>query len=139
MNPIPEMTNPETWADIVQFTTEFPDTDYWNRWRSMICPLLEQAIERGYNRIFRAGSSMHHLIFSTIDHHGLKFEPRVTIRVTEDWMLGIYYSTVHIDFGPAIESLVVEAQEAFPPFTQYLRHLWEETNPEPTPVELRQR
>jgi len=133
------MTNPETWTDIVQFTREFPDTEHWNRWRSTMCPVLEEALRQGYNRLFRAGSSMHDLIFSTLDHHGLRMELRVTLRVTNDWKIGIYYSTVHIDFGSPIESVSVTTPEAFPVFTRYLRHLWEETVPEPIPQELRQK
>ena len=136
MNTPSEMSNPETWADIVQFAQEFPDTEYWNLWRSTICPLLDQALNLDYDRLFRAGSSMHHIIFSTIDHNGLRGEPHVTICVTEDWKIGIYYSTASIHFHPALESIVVDPNDAFPVFTRYLRHLWEETVPEPIPEEL---
>ena len=133
------MSNPETWADLVQFIQEFPDTDHWTKWRSAVSPMIDEAILRGYHQLFRAGSSMHHLIFSTLDHHGLRLEPRVTIRVTEELEIGIYYSTGNIHFDSAIESVVVSQGDAFPIFTRYLRHLWEETVPEPIPEELRQK
>lgn len=133
------MTNPETWADIVQFTREFPDTEHWNRWRSTICPVIEEALRQGYDRLFRAGSSMHHLIFSTLKHHGLRMEPRITLRVTDDWKIGIYYSTGHIDFVAPIQSVVAAAPEAFAIFTRYLMRLWEDTVPEPIPERLRKK
>jgi hypothetical protein len=137
MKPNAEMTNPETWANIVQFTQEFPQTDYWNRWRSTVCPLLDESIRRGYDCLFRAGSSMHHILFSTISHHGLRGEPHVTLRVTEEWKIEISYSTSNVHFSSPIESVVVNPDSAISLFTRYLCHLWEETVPEPIPEALR--
>lgn len=80
---------------------------------------------------------MHDMIFSTLDDHGLRDEPRVTLNVTTEFRLQISYSNRSICFYKPLKSVIVDSSEAFPIFTRYLRHLWVETVPEPIPKELR--
>jgi hypothetical protein len=133
----PPLSNEESWVSVVQDNGEYPDTPYWNSWRSVISPLVDEAIKAGYDKLFRAGKSMHHILFSTIDHHGLRGEPHVTLSVTEDWKIHIHYSTANMWFGSAIQSQVVMPTEAFSVLTRYLQHLWTETVSEPIPEILR--
>jgi len=134
---MPLRSNAESWAAVVRDNTEYPDTPYWNKWRSVISPLIDEAIKAGYDKLFRAGKSMHHILLSTIDHHGLREEPRVTLAVADNWKIHIHYSTANMYFGSAIQSQLVQPVEAFPVLTRYLQHLWTETVPEPIPEVLR--
>lgn len=131
------MTNPESWADVIEFAHSLPDTDHWNCWRAAMLPILEESRSREYDTLFRAGSSMHDFVFSTLDRHRLFDEPRVTLTVTEDFRLRIAYSRGNVHFSSPSESIVEDSREAFPSFTRYLCHLWEETMPEPIPEVLR--
>jgi hypothetical protein len=137
--PKPATQNKESWAFVVRDNNEYPDTEHWNNWRSAITPLLNQCMAAGYNGLFRAGKSMHHILLSTLDHKGLRGEPHVTLVVTEDGKIGIHYSRANIYFGPSIQSEVVPSSGAFPILTRYLQHLWTETVTEPIPPELRQK
>jgi len=80
---------------------------------------------------------MHQILLSTLDHHGLKGEPRVTLSVTEDWKIKIEYSTASTYFNTPIHGEVVKSEAAFQTLTKYLQHLWTETVPEPIPEALR--
>jgi len=132
-------SNEESWIDILTFVEEFPETEHWIRWRSIISPVLHRAIDAGYNKLFRVGSSMHHILISTLDHHGLRGEPHVTLKVTEDSRIGIYYSRSNIHFKSASNEEIVDPELAFPVLTRYLQHLWTETQDEPIPAILRRK
>jgi hypothetical protein len=107
-----------------------------SEWRSVVDPLLDQATRAGYDELFRAGKAMHHIIFSTIDHCGLKEEPRVTLVVTEDWGVQIHYSTTNVEFNPSIETTKTTADEAFQVLARYLQRLWIDTVAAPVPEAL---
>jgi hypothetical protein len=132
-------SNEESWTCLVQAYDEYPDTPYWNGWRSTIAPLIDQCIRAGYNALFRAGMSMHHTVFSTLDHHRLKLEPRVTVEVTQESEIKIHYSTGNVWFSSPTQSITIPSSEAFPALTRYLQHLWTETVPEPIPEALRRK
>ena len=83
--------------------------------------------------------SMHHTVFSTLDHHRLKLEPRVTVEVTQESEIKIHYSTGNVWFSSPTQSITIPSSEAFPALTRYLRHLWTETVPEPIPEALRRK
>jgi hypothetical protein len=129
--------NRATWKDVEEWIAEYPDRENWNRWRTIIKPLVERAIASQFDSLFRAGQSMSHLVLSTLDHHGLRYEPRVTVEVTHDWKLRISWSTHNIWFRSPSQFEIVEPRMAFPVFTRYLQHLWKETSPEPIPEILR--
>ena len=130
-------TNPESWTFVIRENRLYPDTEYWNRWRSLIDPLIQEAVAAGYDQLFRAGMSMHHIIFSTLDHNGLRGEPHVTVSVTKEWKIKIEYSTANTHFASPIHSEVAESGSALPTLTKYLQNLWTETVPEPIPEQLR--
>jgi hypothetical protein len=130
-------SNAESWLLVLNEKRQYPDTEYWNRWRSLIDPLIQEAAAAGYDQLFRAGMSMHHIIFSTLDHHGLKGEPHVTVSVTDDWKIKVEYSTTNTYFSSPIHAEVVTTGSALPTLTKHLQHLWTETVPEPIPVQLR--
>jgi hypothetical protein len=139
MPSFPPLSNEESWASVIQDNGKYPDTPYWNEWRSVIDPLIDEAVKAGYNKLFRAEKSMHHILFSVLDHHGLRDEPRVTLSVTEDWKIQVHYSVANIYFRSALQCQTVIPTEAFPVLTRYLQHLWTETVAEPIPETLRAR
>ncbi len=136
MSVSPPISNRDSWAYVLRTFDERPDDAYWNRWRSVMPPLIHQAIRSGYNELFLAGAAMHHVLFSTMDHYGLRQEPRVTVEVTEDWQIQIHYSTTNVEFDPSIQSCKVSTEEAFWVLTFYLRRLWTDTRAEPLPEAL---
>jgi hypothetical protein len=128
--------NQDTWQQVREFIAEYPDNEYWNNWRNAILPTLNRATDLGVDAYFRAGMAMHHLIFSTLDHHGLRGEPRVTIEVTNERELKFFYSTQNVEFNPPIEYEAVDrsqSADAFKAFMKYLRRLWKETMQESMP------
>jgi hypothetical protein len=136
---ISSTANPESWISVRSENRQYPDTEYWNRWRSLIDPLIQEAMAAGYDQHFRAGMSMHHLIFSTLDHPGLKGEPHVTVSVTKEWKIKVEYSTANTYFASPIQSEVIAPESALTTLTKYLQHLWTETVSEPIPEQLRKR
>src|ERR1700693_982551 len=97
-------TNEESWLYVLETYVEYPDTPYWNQWRSIPVPLIDQCIRAEYDQLFRAGTSMHWTTFSTGDREVLRFNPAARFRfrppinptvilaVTKDWRVRISYS-----------------------------------------------
>ena len=129
--------NRATWQQVLGHVAEYPDDEYWNRWRSIVSPILKRAVELEFDSLFRAGMSIHHVILSTSDHHGLRDEPRVTLQVTKDWTIRISLTRSNVWFSEPTQFSIVEQSSAIPTFRRYLWHLWEETVPEPIPSRLR--
>lgn len=129
--------NRATWQQVLGFVAEFPENEYWDRWKAIVSPILKRAIESEFDSLFRAGTSMSHLIFSTMDHHGLRYEPRVTLDVRKDWKIRISFTRNNVWFSEPTQFAVLDESSVFPTFVRYLRHLWEETVPEPIPDRLR--
>jgi hypothetical protein len=129
--------NRATWQHVLDFVAEYPDNEYWNRWKAIVSPILERAVELEYDSLFRAGMSVNHVIFSTLDHHGLRDEPRVTFEVMKDWSIRISLTTNNVWFREPTQFAVMDELSAFPTLQRYLWHLWEETVPEPVPDRLR--
>src|SRR5690606_31292661 len=77
--------NPDSWRQIHEFVDGFPDDHpYWQRWKPMVRAVLSELEHRGLDSAFRVGQSMHHIVISTLDHHGLNDEPRVTLEFDVD-------------------------------------------------------
>ena len=131
--------NRATWQQVLASVRRFPDYDHWNRWRSIVLPILERAVELEFDSLFRAGMSMSHVVFSTLDHHGLKLEPRVTLEVMRDWRVRISFTTNNVWGVEPTHFAILDESSAFPTLRRYLWHLWEETVPEPIPDCLRSR
>lgn len=102
----------------------------WKEWRPIANQLLDALANEGLDRSFRVGLSMSHIIFSTIDRHGLTDEPRVTLVIyPAEETVTISYSKTHSLFGPAIEIKKVSMSEAIAELKRMLRRLWEATKP----------
>jgi len=80
---------------------------------------------------------MHDILFSTIDHPGLKNELRVKVSITKDWKIEIGCGNGMEGIGMTVQAHTVLPADAFPMFTRYLQHLWTETVAEPIPEILR--
>lgn len=134
---LPSTSNRESWVRVVQSFGEYPDNTYWNQWRSVVTPLIDRAIHDGYDELFLAGRAMHLVLFSTIDHYGLRQEPRVSLGVTdENWCIQVHYSTTNVEFYPPLETSIAKPDEAFHVLTRYLARLWTETVAGPLPQTL---
>jgi hypothetical protein len=130
--------NRATWQQVLRFASECPDNEYWNKWNSIMRPLISGAIELGYDSLFRAGTSMSHVILSNLDHHGLRDEPRVTLEVFKDWTVRISLTRNNVWFSNPTQFAIVDPSSALQTLRRYLWHLWEETVPEPIPDVLRE-
>ena len=93
---------------------------------------------RGLAPLFRIGQSMHHIIFSTADHHRLSSEPRVTLEFfPKEEIIRVSYSSANLHFSDPVSEERVASSVAVPSVIRYLRRLWCETKPEiPIPDEL---
>jgi len=83
---------------------------------------------------------MHDIIFSTLDHHILKDEPRVTLTIQpDDEQVKVFYSYANVEFGPNAPASeeACGASAALPTILHYLKRLWVETKQgEPLPPGL---
>lgn len=137
----PPASNRESWDDVLAFVRSFPDDERWRQWKRAVEELLRQGRADGLDDAFRAGQSMHYLIFSTLDRHRLDDEPRVTVAWYSPSELEISYGRVNrglIEARDIEHAEVVAGEVAYPVLTRYLRRLWLETR-EPTslPAALR--
>ena len=90
------------------------------------------------DRFFSAGQSMHHIIFATLDRHGLDSEPRVTLAFQpQQGLVRIALGTTNLYFAAPQWETAVPLREAVPTVRRFLRHLWGEGKPgSPTPSVL---
>lgn len=130
-------SNIASWEAVAADIEQYPDTEHWTPWKQLVRRFLCASIAAGLNRHFRAGQSMHHIVFSTLDHHGLRNEPRVTLEFHPPSEIRIAYGTTNLWFGtPGIEySLPFDA--AFATVRRFLHQLWTATVPEPIPEDIR--
>jgi hypothetical protein len=75
----PPKDNVESWQDIQLFIAEYPDDGYWSKWKPMVRGVVYTLEAHDLVPLFRVGQSMHHILISTLDHHRLTSEPRVTL------------------------------------------------------------
>jgi hypothetical protein len=137
MTPQHEAANIDSWARIVDFIDQFSDSSS-TEWRKLAHRFLKYCIDRGYNRYFRAGQSMTLLVFSTLDHHGLGNEPRITVVFSPPNKLQLTYSpSTPPAKGDKELHYELPFEEAVSTFQRFLNHLWEITIPEPIPSSLR--
>lgn len=98
---------------------------------------MGEGVKLGLNAYFRAGQSLHHLVFSTLDHHGLRDEPRVTVVFHPENDVRIAYGTSNLFFNPPTLEYTLPFELAFPTFRRFLNQLWTATMPESIPAEIR--
>lgn len=137
MTPEHQSSNIASWEAIASFIEEFPDDSYWTQWKPVARRFIGAGIASGLNRYFRAGQSMHHILFSTLDHHGLRDEPRVTIEVHPPLELRIAYGDTNLWFRTPEVEYSLPFDDAFATFRRFLHQLWTATVPEPIPEDIR--
>ena len=76
---------------------------------------------------------MHHFMFSTVDHHGLQREPRVTVVLDPPNDVRVAYGYNHLEFNEPTLEYTLPFEQAFPTFRRFLDQLWKETMPEAIP------
>lgn len=122
--------NPESWRQIYEFIDEFPNDDYWSRWKPMACAVISELDARGLSSLFRIGQSMHHIILSTTERHGLNAEPRVTLEILpKEQRVRVAYSYANLWFKDALLDDRVDPSNAVPCTLHMLNKLWSETKP----------
>jgi hypothetical protein len=83
---------------------------------------------RGLAPLFRIGQSMHHILFSTLEHHCLDAEPRVTLDFdSKEGVVRIAYSRSNLHFGAPLSEERVPLSAAVSMTLVFLRRLWSET------------
>jgi hypothetical protein len=122
--------NPESWQDIHHFIAEFPDDANWSGWKLMVSNVVSALESRGLVELFRVGQSMHHVIISTLEHHQLTSEPRVTLSFNaKEQSVRVAYSRSNLWFNEPLSEETVQISVAVPTTLRYLRRLWNETKP----------
>jgi hypothetical protein len=130
----PPKDNVESWQDIQLFIVEYPDDDYWSKWKPMVRGVVSTLEARGLGPLFRIGQSMHHVLISTLDHHRLTSEPRVTLDFhPKEQTVRVAYSCSNLWFNEPISQETIPISTAMPSILGYLRRLWIETKPA-TPI-----
>jgi len=123
--------NLESWQHVHDFVSEFPEDDYWSKWKPMVRSVISELESRSLGASLRIGQSMHHIIFSTLDHHRLKDEPRVTLEFhPEEQTVRITYSCSNLHFKEPMSQETVPVSDAISTILTYLRRLWKETKPD---------
>jgi hypothetical protein len=123
--------NPESWRVIHEFIAEIPDDDYWSRWKTMASDVVSGLEARGLASLFRIGQGMHHIMFSTVEQHGLRTEPRVTLEfLPREQIVRVAYGCTNLYFSEPLSEERVSPAAAVPTTLGYLRRLWSETKPD---------
>lgn len=123
--------NLESWQQIHDFISEYPEDDYWSKWKPMVRNVVSALDGLGLASSFRIGQGMHHVIFSTLDHHRLSNEPRVILEFhPKDQAVRIAYSCSNLFFSQPLSEETVPVPDAVPTIIRYLRRLWQETKPD---------
>ena len=137
MSPEHESSNVASWRAVAADIELSPDTSDWQPWKALARRFLRSGSEMGLCRYFRAGRAMHHIIFSTLDHHGLRGEPRVTIELHPPSGLRIAYGTSNLEFQRPELEYSLGFEEGSATFRRFLHQLWAATVPEPIPEDIR--
>lgn len=129
--------NLESWTDLQSLVDTFPSDVHWTAWKVLAKKFLDECISLGLNGYFRAGQSMHHLVFSTLDQHGLRDEPRVTVDLHPETQLRIAFGRGNIHFASPELEYLLPYDTGFPTFRRFMNQLWTATMPEAIPGDLR--
>ena len=122
--------NPESWQRIHEFIDEFPDTPHWSQWKPLVRSVISDLESRGLSTLFRVGQSMHHILFSLVEHHRLVSEPHVTLEFhAEPQTVRVAYGYTNLHFGEPAAEEVVPVASAIPSILAFLRRLWGEARP----------
>jgi len=115
-----------SWQELRDFVERRPD----RHWKRMVLEVLSGLERCGVEPFFRAGQSVSLVIFSTLDHHGLGVEPRVTLVFKpQDALVRVAFGTENLVFEAPQSETTVPLNQAVPVIVQSLRRLWIETQP----------
>jgi len=124
-------TNEESWQRTREFVAYLGGHPAWPAWVRVAESILDALERDGLDRALRIGTSMHDIIFSTLDHHDLRDEPRTTLRIDLDGAhVRISHARVNVEFAEPDEEVRVPSAQAIPIIRQYLEKLWRETKPD---------
>ena len=131
-----ELANSLSWKAIEADIAQYPD-EQWKAWKAMAREFLSECFGLGLDRYFRAGQSMHQLVFSTLDRHGLRNEPRITVVFhPARHELRVAYGCSNLDFSPAELDYTLPFVDGFATFRRFLKQLWTGTASDPLPEAL---
>jgi hypothetical protein len=131
-----ELANSASWRAVEEDIGHYPD-DQWEAWKALAHEFLAECFRLGLDRHFRAGQSMHHFVFSTLDHHGLRNEPRVTVEFhPTSRELRIAYGCSNLYFSPAELEYTLPFDVGFSTFQRFLKQLWTVTATDALPEGL---
>ena len=136
MSPDHQAKNIQSWKVIREFIEEFPDNAQCKPWKTLANRFIDEGMKLGLNHYFRAGQAMLHIIFSTLDHHGLRDEPRVTVEFHPEDEVRVAYGNNNLEFNPPTLEYALPFELAFASFRRLLRQLWKATMSEEIPGEI---
>ena len=130
--------NESSWASVLAFIDEYPEDANWSDWKRIALRIIRQLQSLGATSMFRVGQSMHHIVFSTLQHHGLSSEARVTIEIDgATQRVRVAHGYGNLWFSTPTKQVTCPSDDVMNALTQYLRELWLETKAAPLPHELR--
>ena len=134
--------NPSSWQRVLEDIACYPDNDVWRDWKIIARRFIEQGIAIHLDYHFRAGQSMHHFIFSTLDHHGLHGDPHVTIAIPSEVKqseirIQVAYGTQSLWFSKPELSYTLDYDDGFNTFRRFLLELWTATKSDAIPEDIR--
>jgi hypothetical protein len=137
VSPEQELGNIASWKVIEAFIERLPSHSAgWEPWSTLARKFVSEGKTLGLNRYFRAGTSVTHLVFSTLDHRGLRGEPRVTVEFHPENEIRVAYGTANLHFSSPEVEYSLPFEPAFATFRRFLNQLWTATMPEPVPDDL---
>ena len=137
MTPEHSAANIQSWVKIREFIESFPETS-WAEWKRFALRFIQYGLDRKFDRHFRAGQSMSTLVFSTLDRHGLRDEPRVTVSLHPPEIVRLtYWPAIPRSMGDSRLEYELAFEEVMPTFHRFLNHLWEMSVPEALPEDMR--
>src|SRR5580698_11617896 len=133
LSPESEIANFDSWARTAFLIEEQPDDDLWLPYKVFLRRIFQLGARDGLCYYFRAGQSMHHIIFSTCERHRLEsYDPpplRITLlRREAEWFVAASYANLY--FHEPIKKTAVTSEDVWPILKSYLNDLWRETRPE---------
>jgi hypothetical protein len=122
-----ELANSSSWKAVEADIAHYPD-EQWREWKVLAHEFLSECFRLGLDRYFRAGQSMHHFVFSALDRHGLRDEPRVTVEFhPTKHELRVAYGCSNLYFSPAELEYTLPFDAGLATFHRFLKQLWTAT------------
>jgi len=135
-----EQANFDSWARTALLFEQQPDDETWIPYKEFMRRIFQHAAMELVCSYFRAGQSMHHLIFSTCEKDRLESYDPVPLHVTVVYGKGNSYIAAgyqNLHLHEPIRKTPVTSENVWPVLKSYLTDLWQETRPdEPLPKPL---